>query len=146
MTITEWISLVANIMEILVGGVALFLAWTQREKISAAFSVLLNYSLQTSLSDLRHWIEKLQESSSEDNDVSKKFRIALAYIFGKIKGNIILNDHFGDRMLKRMKLIMDDLDNSQTVNETTKISLCSEIKESLATLEVENYKSKSKNN
>ncbi len=144
MTFIEITSFLANIIQILFGGTALFFAWTQRDKISAAFSILLGYSLQASLSDLRHWIEKLQESSVEENDPSKKFRTALAYISGKIKGNTILYEHFGDKVLKRLNVMMLDLDDEKVVTQTIKMSLCSEIKERLTTLEVKNYKSKSK--
>lgn len=138
-TTTIIVSFIANIVQISVGVIALYVAWTQRDKISAAFSVLLSYSLQTSLTDLRHWIEKLNEHTVDGTDESKRVRMSLANIFGKIKGNPILYNHFGEKMLKRLKLMMQDLDEGKPVTETSKISLCSEIKESLTTLEIENH-------
>jgi hypothetical protein len=142
--IVNIISTAADIVEITVGTVALYLAWTQREKISAAFSILFSHSLQISLADLRHWLETLDENNINGNDESKKVRTSLAHIFGKIKGNKILYSHFGDKMLKRLKVMIEDLDEGRGVQETSKVSLCSEIRESLATLEVENQKIKSR--
>ena len=96
--------------------------------------------LKFCLAEFKHWIEVLQENSSEDGDMSKKFRQALAHMSGKIRGNQNLYKHFGEKMLKRLKLMIEDLDNGKSVSATKKISLCSEIKESLTTLELENYK------
>lgn len=138
------VSFIANIIEILAGGTALFVVWTQREKISAAFSVLLNYSFQISLADFKHWLEKLSEDIFIENDEYKNVRIALAHIYGKLRGNPRLNKHFGDKMLKRIRIMIDDIDNKKIVNQTEKISLYSEIKESLTTLEIENHNSKTK--
>ena len=138
------VSFVANIVEILVGASALYLAWTQGDKISAAFSILFSYSLQTSLADLKHWLEKLHENSTEAGDTSKKFRTALAHISGKIRGNPALKKHFGDKMLKRLNVMIEELDDDRVVTETSKVSLYSEIKESLSTLEVQNYQTYSK--
>ncbi len=143
-TIQAGISFIANITEITVGVAAIIVAITQRKKISAALAVLLSYSLQASLADLRHWIETLHESSQDDKDKSKKFRSALAHILGKIKGNPTLSKHFGDNMMKRVRVMMTDIDEGKQVNETDKISLYSEIKESITTLEVENHNSKGK--
>lgn len=140
MTFTQSVSLIADITEIALGISAIVVAWTQRDKISSAFSILLNYSFQASLSELKHWIEILQENSEEDGDSSRKFRQAIAFIFGKIKGNPVLYAHFTEKMLRRLKLMMDDLDSNKTVTTTHKIRLYSEIRESLYTLEVEKYK------
>jgi hypothetical protein len=137
------ISTFSDIVEICVGLTALWVAWTQRDKISTAFSILLGYSLQTSLGDLRHWLERLQEHNIDGTDESSRVRRDLAYIRGKIKGNKVLYTHFGDKILKRVNEMIGDLDQRRPVSETSKISLCSEIKERLATLEVENRTLKS---
>jgi len=137
--IQSGISLLANIVEILVGGIAIYVAWTQRNKISAAFSILFSYSLQASLADLHHWLEELHENNINGKDDSKKVRIALAHIYGKIHGNPTLRKHIDDKLLKRVKIMMEELDSDKTVTETSRITICSEIKESLASLGIQNH-------
>jgi len=48
----------------------------------------------------------------------------------------------GTKVLKPIKIMIDELDAGRTVNETDKISLCTELKERLTTLEIENHTSK----
>ena len=138
-------SVLSDVVQICVGLAALILAWTQRDKISAALSILFNYSFQLSLANFKHWVKILQENCHEDEDTSKKFRTALAHIYGKIKGNPTLYKYFGDKILKRLKVMMADLDEGKLVNQTEKTILYSEIEESLGALEIVNYKSQSRN-
>jgi len=132
----------ADIVQVLLGIAAFVIGLTQRKKISAAFSLLLSYSLRTSLSDLNHLIEKLNEHSIEDPPNPRAVRVTLARIHGKIRGNEILQKHMGTKVLKPIKIMIDELDAGRTVNETDKISLCTELKERLTTLEIENHTSK----
>lgn len=133
------VSFLADVIQVILGVIALWIAWTQREKISNAFSILLNYSLRISLADLHHWLQELHDNDVNGNDASKKVRIALAHIYGKIKGNPDLAKHIEDKLIKRVKIMMEDLDGGRTVSETSRISICSEIQARLASLEIENH-------
>jgi len=142
MTFLDFISLVSDIVEISIGVAALIITISQRDKISAAFSILFNYSFQTSISDFKSWIHKLQDSPVEEATNSKKARVALATIEGKIRGNKTLLSHYGSKVLKRITIMIVRLDNNEGVTETEKHSLCSELIESVSELEVDSYKNK----
>lgn len=140
------VSFLADLVQVIAGGIALYIGFTKREKISAAFRILYNFSLQTSLAELKHWLLKLEESKINSKDNSKDVRVSLAYIVGKIKGNRILYAHFGEKMLKRLNVIIADLEEGRSVTDSNRISLYSEIRESLATLEIDNHQIKSQKN
>lgn len=106
--------------------------------------MLFSYALRASLADLHHWLQELHDAKIDGSDESNRVRIALAHILGKIKGNSTLNNHLGDRMIKRIKVMIDELDNGRPVQETARIAIYSEIRESIATLEVENHLTASK--
>lgn len=139
MDFIEITQLVANLIQIIVGLGAIWVAITQKEKISTAFTSILSFSLRNSLSDLSHALETLKEHTRDNNQDTRNIRKTLAYIVGKIKGNKILFGHYGNSMLKKIQNIIDDYDNDKTVLETRIIQLSAELKEMLTTLEVNNH-------
>ncbi len=140
MTFLEITAFLADLTQIALGVFTAYIAFTQKDKISAAFSALLNYSFQTSLSEFKYWLQQLSENIGDDAVSSEKTRVALAYLVGKIKGNKILYEYFGEKMLRRLNIMIDSLDAGTQVNQSNKVRLCSELRESLASLEVERYK------
>ncbi len=143
-TLPQIVAFLSDIVEIIVGTTALYVAWSQRERISAVVSILLGYSLRMSLADLRHTLEKLSENSTESPESQKSVRQSLAHIAGKIRGNTTLRDHLGGNLLKQIVVMLDNLDDGVAVRESSKTALCSEIKERILTLEIENHSIKHK--
>lgn len=135
-------SFLSDLTQFLVASIALFVAWSQREKISDVFRSLLNYSHNIALSDLHHLITSLEDADLSSDEA----RINLAKIEGQIKGNQYLQTKLGSPILKRVTQMIIDLDDDNDVRETQKISLCHELRSQLMSLQVENHMDKKRKN
>jgi hypothetical protein len=68
-TYLDYLSAVADLFSIGAAGIAIFLFLFKQKEISAAFHVLLNFSYQTTLTELTQKLERLNEyraSNPED--------------------------------------------------------------------------------
>ncbi|MES2140827.1 MAG: hypothetical protein V4511_14055 [Bacteroidota bacterium] len=130
-----WTNLVANLLTIIVSGIALYVFFFNREKITSAINFILNYSNQLTLTDLKFKIEKLNEYNSNDPDQKKE----VINILHEIEGQILGNKNLKEKLKEQLDKIVIFTCNSKLLTEPKKRSLVSELKESIRNLDASNY-------
>ncbi len=130
------VNLIANLMTIIASGLALYIYFTNKEKIKSALNFILNYSNQLTLTDLKFKIERLNEFNS--NDATQKLEVI--NILNEIEGQILGNNEFKQKLELQLIKIEAFTSNPKLLTEPKKRSLVSELKESLRNLDVSNYK------
>ena len=81
------INLVANVFTVVASGIAVYIFLINKEKLSTAINLLLNYSKQLTLSELKFKIERLNDFTTNDADQKKEVINILSEIEGQIIGN-----------------------------------------------------------
>ncbi|MGN7887389.1 hypothetical protein [Dyadobacter sp. 22481] len=115
-----------NIFTICSAGLAMYLYWINREKISEAVSILLNYSTYASLVDLRLILEKLvalRYSTAEDK---AEIIAILSEIDGHISGHKALRSN--QSLLEFQKKIKIAQRKPEQFSEARKRSLANELR------------------
>lgn len=124
---------VANIFTIFASGIAIWLFITNREKISAAIQLLLNFSFQTTLAELKEKLERLNEYNANEPDDLPEILNILHEIAGQIRGN--------PRLFTAVPQLIDKIDaltKNGKLRETKKRAIVSEIREQLRNIQVNN--------
>lgn len=132
----EAIALISNILSSIAAGIAIFIFLTGRKKIAAAIGILLNFSFQITLGELRQKLERLNDYSANDPEEKKEISNILHEIIGQMRGNTKIAKHLPELINK-----VDSLATSKNITEPKKRSLLSEVRESLRGLEAENFDS-----
>jgi hypothetical protein len=132
-----WTSLLSNILTILASAIAIYLFIVNKEKISSAINLLLNYSKQITLSELKFKIERLNDFTT--NDVEQKKEVI--NILSEIEGQILGNKKIENELKIQLEKISDFVDNSKSLTEPKKRSLVSELRESVRNIDISNYQS-----
>ena len=130
----KWISLASNLFTIFASGVAIYVFFTKREEISSVFNLLLNYTHQLSLSEVKEKIERLNEYNAKDPDQYEHIVNIFNEIIGQIRGNEKLKNHFSELLVKMEHLTSD----RRRLTEPKKRALVSELRERLRHLNVKN--------
>lgn len=126
-------TIVASVFTIAASGLAIYLFITNRKKISAAIQLLLNYSFQTTLAELKEKLERLNEYNANDPTDQSEIRNILHEIAGQIRGN--------PRLLTATPLMpnkVEALAQSKKLSEPLKRSIVSELREQLKNIQVKN--------
>ncbi|CAM2167080.1 conserved hypothetical protein [Burkholderia orbicola] len=134
--LSDALACIANAFTIAASSVALFVFVKNRKKISAAVDLLLNYSFQTTLGELKEKIERLNEYNANEPDDIQEIKNILHEISGQMRGNQRLSDAIPDLVLK-----IDRLANGRKLSETSKRSIVSEMREKLKNIQVVNIES-----
>jgi hypothetical protein len=141
LTIDHWrtIDLILNILgntfTICSAGLAIFIYWTNRERVSEAVNLLLNYSTYTSLVDLRLILQRLNDLRySAEADKTEILNI-LGEIEGHIAGDNTLNAN--PSLIEIRKKIQAILKRPDRFNEPSKRSLAGELRGVIQNLQVE---------
>lgn len=126
-----------NVLTIAASGIAIYLYFTQKEKISNAFNTLLNYSRQLTLTELQSKLDRLNDLNANNAEHKPAVINILNEINGQIKGNSKLKETFSE--------ILDDIEpycsQKSTITEPNKRSIVSQIREKIRSYDVD-----SKNN
>lgn len=130
-------SFIANVFTIAASGIAIYIVIFKRETISTVFKVLLNYSSQLTLSELKAKLERLNDLSADDSTQAQEVINILNEIVGQIRGNKRLRSQFPEILSKLQSLA----ENPRKLTEPRKRSLVSELRESLRHIDLENYDS-----
>lgn len=130
-----WVNFISNFLTIAASLVALTVYFSNRDKITSAINVLLSYSNQVALSDLRQKIERMNDYNVGDPAGKTEILNLLHEIDGHINGNLQLKEKLFDQ---KNKLNMFT-SNPRLLNEQLKRSLVSELKESLRSIDLSNY-------
>lgn len=92
--IAEIVSFLANALTIVASGIAIYLFFWKGKIISSVFNVLVNYTTQLTLSELKEKLDvlnKLKATQDEDRD---EIINVMHEITGQLKGNPKLMPHF----------------------------------------------------
>ncbi|GIU52043.1 hypothetical protein [Shewanella sp. KT0246] len=132
--VIKWVTLISNIVTILASAIAIFLFVTKRESIATVFNLLINYTYQLSLSEIKEKLEKLNDYNAKEPAENEKIVNILNEISGQIKGNDKLKDHFQ----KQLEEISVFALGKKALSEPKKRALVSELRERLRHLNVKN--------
>ncbi len=127
----DLLSGIANAFTIAASVLAIYIYVTSRETISTAFKLLLNYSFQTTLSELKEKLERLNEYTAKEPDHIPEIQSILHEIAGQIKGN--------SRLLAcapELPERIERLAGSKKITEPLKRSMVSELREILRNLQI----------
>jgi len=124
---------VANFFTIVTSGLAVYIFVKNRHKISAALQLLLNYSFQTTLAELKEKLERLNEYNANEPAELPEIRNILHEIAGQIRGNSRLGTAAPELAIK-----IEALAQSKRLSEPLKRSIVSEMREQLRNIQVNN--------
>lgn len=113
-------------------AIGIFIA--NRKDISAIFNILLNYTYQLTISELKEKLEKLNDYNADDPTGKEKIMHILNEILGQIKGNDKI-DHHLNSLVKEIEKFNQ---NNTRLNERRKRSFVSELREKLRNLNIKN--------
>lgn len=130
----EVLSAVANGFTIVASGLVLFLFVRNRKKLSTAFRLLLNFSFQTTLTELKEKIERLNEYNANEPDHLPEIRNILHEIAGQIRGNGRLV-----ATIPKLASKIETLAQSKRLNEPSKRSIVSEVREQIRNIQVNTF-------
>jgi len=122
---------VANVFTVIASGIAIYVFVLNRKKISAAINLLLNYSFQSTLTEIREKLERLNEYNANDSAGNQEVRNILHEIAGQLRGNQRLFS-----LLAGMSEKIENLAKSKKLNEPLKRSMVSELREHLRNIQV----------
>lgn len=126
------LNIIGNGFTIGASGIAIYLFIFKREKIKSVFDLLMNYSNQISISEVRYKLERLNDYDVNYEEQKKIVINILSEIEGQIKGNKILRENLNS-ILKKMQIFIY---NTKTLTEPKKRSLISELREELRHIDV----------
>lgn len=132
-----WVSIFSNILTIIASGIAIYIFVKNKDKISSAFNLILNFSKQITLSELKFKIERLNDFTTNENEQKKEIINILSEIEGQILGNKALEIEL-ELQLQKISEVVND---SKNLTEPKKRSLVSELRESVRNIDVSNYQS-----
>jgi len=128
----KWVSLVSNIFTIIASGIAIYIFYAKRKEISSVFDLLINYTYQLSLSEVKEKIERLNEYNAKDPEQCESIVNIFNEIIGQIRGNEKMKSHFSE-LLQAMELLAAD---KRRLTEPKKRAIVSELRERLRHLNI----------
>ncbi|MGV0996177.1 hypothetical protein [Empedobacter falsenii] len=129
-----WVNFFGNILTIFASSIAIYVFFFNKEKIVSAINVLLSYSTQLTLTDLKYKIERL-------NDFNANFpeqKLEIINILHEIEGQILGNNLLKEKLEEQLKKIENFTKNTKSISEPKKRSLVSELRESVRNMDVNN--------
>jgi hypothetical protein len=143
MTLFERIlSSASDLFAFAASGIAIFLYFFKRDKIVNAINVLLNYSTQLTLTDLKSKIERLNDYNANEPTHIEHVTNILNEIDGQINGNAFLRMELKTQHQK----LISFTSNTTKITEPLKRSFVAELRESLRTVDVSHYHKSFANN
>lgn len=138
----DLVSLAANALTIVASGVAIYLFFTKRKEISSAFRLLLNWTFQTTLSDLKGKLDRLNEYNANESSEISEIKNILHEIAGQVRGN--------SRLQRAAPNLADRLESlaasNRRLTEPNKRSMVAEIREVIRNIQVESMEQDQGNN
>ena len=126
---------IADVFAIVAAGIAIYIFFAKRDIISSALRVLLNFSSQITLDELKAKLERLNDLSADDPDEIKDIVNILNEVVGQIHGSKNLSTQCNEVMIK----IENMADDKSQLTEPRKRALISELRERLRNIDVDNY-------
>lgn len=129
--IVDSVSLFANLLTSAASGIAIYIFIYKKSEISSAFSMLLNFSFQTTLADLRGKLDRLNEYNANEPTELPEIRNILHEISGQVRGNKRLL-----RSSPQLAIRLESLAGRSRLSEPSKRSMVAEVREVLRNIEV----------
>lgn len=85
--IADCVALAANIFTVLASGIAIYLFFSKRDQFAQAFKLLLNFSFQMTLGEVKEKLERLNEYNANEPSEQAEIANILHEIAGQIRGN-----------------------------------------------------------
>lgn len=134
--LADIVSFFANLFTIGASGIAIYLFIWKRDAITSVFHMLVNYSYQLSLSELKEKLERLNDyNANESSNVE-----VIINIFHEFLGQVRGNDKLKVIMKDQVQKVEDFINRHQKgrpITEPAKRALVSEIREKLRHLNVQ---------
>lgn len=130
-----WIGLIVNILTGFAAVIAIVVYFRNRDKIFTAFNLLMNFSAQLTLTDLKLKIERLNEFTANDENQ----KVEIINILSEIEGQIIANETIKSVLIIQYQKICSFIEKPKSLTEPKKRSLISELRESIRNIDVANY-------
>lgn len=128
----KWVSLASDLVTIFASGLAIYIFLSKKEELSSVLNLLINYTHQLSLSEVREKIERLNEYNAKDPQQCDQVINIFNEIIGQIRGNDRLRKHFS-KLLVSMESLASD---KRKLTEPKKRALVSELRERLRHINV----------
>lgn len=134
--IEKTFSILANIFTIGASSIAIWLFFSKSNEIKTAFNLLLNWSFQLTLTDLKSKIERLNEYSAKNPNDLEEIRNILHEIAGQMRGNDQIVKTSNNLISNNLISKIEKLATSKSLDEPRKRSIVSEIREVLRNMQV----------
>lgn len=134
-TIYQITSFINAILSGAAAGIAIYLFIFKRKSILSVFHLLLNYSFQISLTELKTKLERLNDLTVNDEKQRDEVINIFNEITGQIRGNSILIEEC-DGILGK---ISNYAENPKGLTEPKKRSIVSELREKLRNVDIQRY-------
>lgn len=131
-TLVNVISFFSNLFTIIASGIAIYVFFWKKAEIASIFNLLINYTYQLSLSEIKEKIERLNEYNAKNTEECEQVVNILNEIVGQIRGNARLKAHFSDMLQSIESLAAGRI----KLTEPRKRALISELRERLRHLNV----------
>lgn len=125
------VSLFANILTIVASTIAVYVFFAKGKEIRNAFAMLMGWSFQLTLSELKSKLERLNEYNASEQTEVEEIRNILHEIAGQVRGNRKLSQAAPDLADRVERLAV-----SKRLTEPLKRSMVSEVRENLRNIEV----------
>lgn len=134
-TIYQITSFISAIFSGTAAGIAIYLFLFKRKSISSIFHLLLNYSFQISLTELKIKLERLNDLSVNDEKQREEVINIFNEITGQIRGNSVL--------IEKCEIILEKIsnyaENPKGLTEPIKRNIVSELRENLRNIDIQRY-------
>lgn len=134
--IIDAISFLSDFFTIIASGIAIYLFVCKRQAIASVFSLLLNYSYQLSLTELKEKLDRLNEYTANDDGENEVIINILHEFLGQVRGNDKLKVIMVDQVVS-IEGVITKSERGKKLTEPVKRALVSEIREKLRHLNVQ---------
>lgn len=129
----DLLAALANLLTILASSLAIYVFFAKRKELSAALTLLLNYSYQTTLAEIKEKLERLNEYRATDEQDLPEIRAIFHEIAGQLRGNPRLQST-APNLAQRI----ESLAAGKRLTEPSKRAMVSEVREVLKNINVRN--------
>lgn len=132
--VIDVVSFLSGLLTIIASSIAIYLFLAKRKEIFSVFSLLVNYTFQLSLSEIKEKLERLNDYNAKDPGNIEIIENIFHDIIGQIRGNDKLSGHFAELIVRMEELTT----NRKKLTEPKKRAVVSELRERLRNLNVGN--------
>lgn len=129
--LADLVSFIANVLTAIASGIAIWVFLRKGKEISAAFALLLNWTFQTTLADLRGKLDRLNEYNANEAADHAEIRNIVHEIAGQVRGNGRLR-----RSAPELALRLETFAARPRLAEPAKRAMVAEVREVLRNIQV----------